>query len=115
VRAADPIEATTFVSHWLGTYQSPPASAPDPILKATAETLLRKLTQRKDGRHAAACYILAVMLERKRLLKIKSQIREEGRRVFVYEQPATGDVFTVEDPRLQLAQLEAVQRDVAML
>jgi hypothetical protein len=35
--------------------------------------------------------------------------------VFVYEQPKTGDIFTIADPNLRLNQLEEVQRDVAML
>ncbi len=62
-----------------------------------------------------AGYILAVMLERKRLLKVKEQLVREGKRVFVYEQPKTGDLFTILDPGLQLDQLESVQRDVAAL
>ena len=55
------------------------------------------------------------MLERKRLLKIKEQIVKDGQRVFIYEQPATGDLFTIIDPNLQLKQLEQVQHDVAAL
>jgi hypothetical protein len=55
------------------------------------------------------------MLERKRLLKVKEQIVRDGARVFIYEQPKTGDVFTVRDPNLQLDQLEDVQRQVADL
>ena len=39
------------------------------------------------------------MLERKRLLKVKEQLVRDGQRVFIYEQPATGDVFTIIDPR----------------
>ena len=39
----------------------------------------------------------------------------DGKRVFIYEQPRTGDVFTIIDPALQLNQLEQVQRDVAAL
>ncbi|MDB6108857.1 MAG: hypothetical protein JWR69_607, partial [Pedosphaera sp.] len=39
----------------------------------------------------------------------------EGRRVFVYEHPKSGDIFTIVDPDLQLNQLEEVQRDVANL
>jgi hypothetical protein len=35
--------------------------------------------------------------------------------VFIYEQPRTGDVFTITDPALRLDQLEEVQRDVAAL
>jgi hypothetical protein len=55
------------------------------------------------------------MLERKRLLKVKEQLVRDGQRVFIYEQPATGDVFTIIDPALQLNQLEQVQHDVAAL
>jgi hypothetical protein len=55
------------------------------------------------------------MLERKRILKVKEQIVRDGQRVFIYEQPKTGDIFTIADPNLRLDQLEEVQRDVAML
>jgi hypothetical protein len=55
------------------------------------------------------------MLERKRILKVKEQIVRDGQRVFIYEQPKTGDIFTIADPNLHLDQLEEVQRDVAML
>ena len=55
------------------------------------------------------------MLERKRLLKVKEQLVRDGHRVFIYEHPKTGDIFTIVDPALQLNQLEQVQRDVAAL
>jgi len=103
-----------FVSYWQGVYVAPPAQV-DAIKKETAESLLRKLIELNDPRYIPAGYILAVMLERKRLLKVKEQLVRDGRRVFIYEQPATGDVFTIIDPALQLNQLEQVQRDVAAL
>jgi len=104
-----------FVSYWQGVYEAPPAAAPDAFQKENAESLLRKLVELNDPRYAAAGYILAVMLERKRILKVKEQLVQDGRRTFVYEQPKTGDVFTIPDPNLQLSQLEQVQRDVASL
>ena len=36
-------------------------------------------------------------------------------RVFVYEHPKSGDIFTITDPDLQLNQLDDVQRDVSEL
>src|SRR5688572_20461215 len=104
-----------FISHWQGTYEAPPAAAPEPIKKENAESLLRKLIEINDPKHIPATFILAVMLERKRLLKVKEQVVNEGKRIFIYEQPGTGDVFTIPDPNLQLNQLEEVQRDVAAL
>ncbi len=103
-----------FISCWQGEYAAPPPPT-EVIQKESAETLLRKLVELNDPKHAAASFILAVMLERKRLLKVKEQIKVDGRRIFVYEQPKTGDVFTIPDPDLQLNQLEEVQRDVAQL
>lgn len=103
-----------FISCWQGEYQAPPPPT-EVIQKESAETLLRKLIELNDPKFGAASFILAVMLERKRILKVKEQIRSEGKRIFVYEQPKTGDVFTIPDPNLQLNQLEEVQRDVGHL
>jgi hypothetical protein len=104
-----------FVSYWQGTYVTPPPAPPEPIAKDTAEALLRKLVELNNPQYRAACFILAVMLERKRILKVQSQGMREGQRVFVYEHPKTGDVFTIVDANLQLDQLDQVQRDVASL
>jgi hypothetical protein len=112
--AGDAAARPGYISHWQGTFEVPPPQ-PELIRRETAETLLHKLLELNDPSHLAAQYILAVMLERKRLLKVKDQIRRDGQRVFVYEHPRTGDVFTIVDPELNLDQLEAVQRDVARL
>jgi hypothetical protein len=103
-----------FISQWHGIFEVPPPVT-EVIQKDTAETLLRKLVEQNDPKFAPAAYILAVMLERKRILKVKEELQRDGRRVFIYEQPKTGDVFTIADPNLHLSQLEQVQRDVAQL
>jgi hypothetical protein len=103
-----------LISRWQGTYEKA-APAVEVIQKENAETLLKKLIELNDPRYIPAGFILAVMLERKRILKVKEQIVREGKRTFIYEQPKTGDVFTITDPDLHLNQLESVQRDVAHL
>ena len=113
--AGDATRRSGFISHWQGIYEAPPAHPVEAIQKETAETVLRKLIERNEPRYAPAAYILAVMLERKRILKVKEQIQRDGQRIFIYEQPKTGDIFTIADPDLHLDQLEAVQRDVAQL
>jgi len=114
-QAGDPRTRDGFISQWHGIYETPPAQPVDAIQKETAETILRKLIEQNEPRYAPAAYILAVMLERKRILKVKDQIQRDGQRLFVYEQPKTGDIFTIADPNLHLDQLEQVQRDVADL
>lgn len=108
-------ERKGFVSHWQGVFSVPPPPPPDPIQRDNAESLLRRLIERNDPRWQPASFILAVMLERKRILRIREQFRQRGRRTFVYELPRSGDVFVIQDPDLQLHQLEQVQHDVARL
>ena len=107
-------ERKGFISHWQTVFMAP-APVVEPIQKDTAETLLRKLIEQNDPQHAPAGFILAVMLERKRILKVKEQLVRDGQRLFIYEHPKTGDVFSIADPNLRLDQLEQVQRDVAQL
>ena len=109
-------EKKGFVSHWQTTYKAPPPKEPDPIQKENAESLLRKLVEANEPKYEAARYILAVMLERKRQLKIRDELKgESGERVFIYEFPKSGDSFMIIDPELQMDQLEEVQREVADL
>ena len=104
-----------FISRWQGTYESPPPEPPEAIQKDNAEGLLRKLMGTEDVRWREASYILAVMLERKRVLKVKEQIKDETGRIFVYELAKTGDIFTIPDPGLKMEELEQVQIEVAAL
>lgn len=109
------VDKKGFISHWQSVYTPPPSAPPDAIQKDTAETLLRKLVEQNSPEHAGARFILAVMLERKRILKVKTQLNENGTRVFIYEHARSGDLFSIADPKLELNHLEQVQKDVAQL
>jgi hypothetical protein len=101
-------------SFWKSRYEPAPAAPPEPLAKETAEQLFRRWLS-SDNAPANTCYVLAVMLERKRVLKqIKSQNAGNGR-VLIYEHGATGDVFIVRDPQLRLDEVESVQHEVASL
>ena len=98
-------------SFWRSRFEPTPVAPPEPLGKATAEELFRKLISSAEA-PANACFVLAVMLERKRILKqIKTENRDNDR-ILVYEQPSTGDVFLVRDPQLKLGDLETVQAEV---
>ncbi len=101
-------------SFWKARYEPAPEAPPETLGKETAEQLFRRLVAAKNA-PANACYVLAVMLERKRVLKqVKSEEVKDGR-VLVYEHAATGDVFIVSDPKLRLDEIESVQNEVANL
>jgi hypothetical protein len=101
-------------SFWKSRYEPLPEPAPEPLAKENAEQLFRRLIA-SENPPANACYVLAAMLERKRVLKqIKTENAEKGR-LLIYEHGATGDVFIVPDPGLRLDELEHVQNEVAQL
>ena len=101
-------------SFWKARYEPAPAAPPEPLGKENAEELFRRLVA-SENPPANACYVLAVMLERKRMLKqIKTEDSGNGR-VLIYEHVATGDVFIVPDPKLRLDEIESVQNEVAAL
>ena len=102
-------------SFWKSRYEPPPAAPPEPLAKESAEDLLRRLLAQNDPINANACYVLAVMLERKRVLKQIKTEQTEDRPVLVYEHAKTGDVFIVPEVRLRLDELEHVQEEVSQL
>lgn len=102
-------------SFWRARFEPPPAAPPDPLPKENAEELFRRLVTTADHKNANACYVLAAMLERKKILKqIETENNDKGR-VLIYEHVKTGDVFVVPDPQLRLDQLGGVQAEVAQL
>ncbi len=105
----------TPFSSWKSKYEVPPPPAPEALGKQTAEDLLRRFMEEPGDQHANVRYILALMLERKRLLKPIETKEEEGNRLLIYEHRASGEVFVIPDPRLRLDQIESVQMEVAAL
>ena len=102
-------------SMWRAKYEPPPPPTPEAIGKQTAEDLLRRYMEEQSPQHAAARYLLAAMLERKKLLKEVEARRGEAAVTRIYEHTKTGEVFVIPDPQLRLDQLEQVQQEVAAL
>ena len=102
-------------SFWKTRYEPAPPEPPEPLEKETAEEILRRLLTENNPSNANACYVLAIMLERKRVLKqIKTQETEE-KPVLIYEHTKTGDVFIVPDVQLRLDEIDQVQTEVTAL
>jgi hypothetical protein len=102
-------------SFWKTRYEPPPAAPPETLAKESAEELLRRLLAQNDPANANACYVLAVMLERKRVLKQVKSDRTDDRPVLIYEHAKNGDVFIVSDVQLRLDEIGHVQEEVSRL
>lgn len=101
-------------SFWKSRYEPPPPAPPEPLAKENAEALLRRLLTENNPAHRNACFVLAAMLERKRLLKPVAHENGDGS-VSVYEHAKTGEVFLVPNVQLKLDELDQVQAEVAAL
>lgn len=107
---------TTPYSLWQGVFRAPAPKAEEAVKKETAESLLRRLMEDDGDAKQNAIYILAVMLERKKILQEREvQWDGTGTKILVYEHRKTGETFLVRDPGLRLDQLEPVQEEVVTL
>jgi hypothetical protein len=101
-------------SFWKSTYKAPvleekKAEGED----ASVEAMLRRFITEDDPATENARYILALMLERKKIL-IHADTKEAGTHTLMfYEHAGNGEVFIVADPHLRLDEVENVQREVA--
>jgi hypothetical protein len=102
------------VSVWKSVYRAPPPLPEEPVKKETVESLLRDLMESENPSQERVIYILAVMLERKRVLVERVVNRaDDGKITRLFEHRKTGESFLIPDPELKLSEIEEVQREVA--
>ena len=104
-------------SQWDGVYLAPvKETKEEPLKKEDAGELLRQLVTLDDPAMKNVVYVLAVMLERSRILVERdSKLQPDGTIRRVYEDRKQGDTFVILDPRLRLDNIEEVQRQVVAL
>ena len=103
-------------SFWRSKFEPSPPAPPEPLEKQTAEDLLRRYMAEESAQYANARYILALMLERKRLLKeVETRKTDDGKLQRIYEHTKTAEVFIIPDPQLRLDQIAGVQAEIAAL
>jgi len=106
-----PEEPVPF-SFWRSKFEMPPPPPPEPLAKQDAESTLRRLIEENADTTKNARYILALMLERKRILKPMESTEAD---ILIYERAQTGETFLIPNPHLSLDQVPEVQREVSAL
>lgn len=99
-------------SFWRSKYEPPPPPPPEALKKDDAEGLLRTMIAGRRPEHENARFILALMLERKKVLR---PMESQDSDLLVYEHAKTGEVLTLTNPNLGLDRIPEVQREVAAL
>ncbi len=103
-------------SFWRTTFAAPTNNdAQQAAEKLSAEEILRRLVEEDEDHTENTRFILAVMLERQKLLRETDSQRTPNGILRVYEQRKTGEIYIVKDPDIPLSQVEAVQNEVIIL
>ncbi|MGE9268448.1 MAG: hypothetical protein ACQKBY_10150 [Verrucomicrobiales bacterium] len=111
-RAAD--EPAPF-SHWLSTYEKPVPEEKTQLASDDPESLLRRLIEEERAESENTRYILALMLERKKILKETDTQSLPSGLLRVYEHRKSGETFLIKDPGIPLADVARVQAEVTAL
>jgi hypothetical protein len=99
-------------SFWRSKYEPPAPPPAEPLPRDDAEGLLRRLIQENDPAYSNVRYILALMLERKRVIRPLESSDDD---MLVYEHLATGETFVLANPKLSFERIPEVQREVSAL
>jgi len=100
--------------YWQTKFRLPPPKKEEPFKEENAEEFLRDFVEKNDPEAVTTVFILAVMLERKRILIERGVQRDpDGKPVRIYEHKDSGETFFIVDPELALDQIAEVQMEVA--
>ncbi|MEI6492154.1 MAG: hypothetical protein WCO94_06375 [Verrucomicrobiota bacterium] len=99
-------------SFWRSKYEPPEPPRLEPLPRDDAESLLRRLVAENNPAYSNVRFILALMLERKRILR---PVESRDDDMLVYEHAATGETIVLANPRLNFDQIPAVQKEVSAL
>lgn len=102
-------------SFWTAAYQAPVSEEKPQMNKENPEDLLRRLVEEDEDHTENVRYILAVMLERQKLLRETDTQRLPTGILRVYEHRKNGDVYIIKDPNIPLSKVDQVQAEIILL
>jgi hypothetical protein len=109
-------DAETPFSFWRSVFKPRHVEEKVEIVdKENPETLLKRLVEEDEAHTENVRYILAVMLERKKLLVETDAQQTPTGLLRIYEHRKTGDVYIVKDPQIPLSEVDTVQDEVHAL
>ena len=102
-------------SQWKTVYKAPVSQERVEVTKESPIDLLRRMVDEDEEHTEKVRFILAVMLERQKVLVEKDTQTVPSGILRVYEHRKEGDVFLIRDPNVALDQVESVQQEVLEL
>ena len=105
-------EEETPFSSWKTRFEPPGGGQAPPPEKEDPEEILRRLVEEDADHTENTRYILAVMLERRKILVETDTQRTPSGILRIYENRKSGEVYIVKDPNVPLDQVDALQQEV---
>lgn len=102
-------------SFWRSHYKAPVKEEKTEVTPHDPESLFAKLVEEDEEHTENARFILAAMLERKKIIRETDTQQLPTGLLRIYENRKTGDVFIVKDPQIALADVESIQEEVQQL
>lgn len=104
-------------SFWQGRFKAEPEPIEENVIEEPLlKRLLKKWIDSKERLHQCFCYVLALMLERKKIFKLRPPVSNApGDEQMVYEDKETGETYILDNPKLTLAELHEIEHDLHIL
>ncbi|MEM6823225.1 MAG: hypothetical protein AAF558_14950, partial [Verrucomicrobiota bacterium] len=102
----------TPISSWKSHFKPAPPAEQELVGKQDAESELRRLLDKGAPESAKLCRLLALLLERKRMLKLREKISQGDQKLLVYEHTDTQESFMVPDVEFSLSDLDSLREEV---
>ena len=98
-------------SFWRSTFEPPsPENRRNEVVdKDDAESILRHMIEENDPETVKTRYLLALILERKKILVPIDSQDKDGQRYIIYKRRKTEEIFIVVDPNLEMQEIPAIQ------
>jgi hypothetical protein len=99
---------------WRSAFRPDPDPEQEAVAHDDAEAELRRLLQSSPPENPRLCFVLALLLERKRVLKARERLDRDGRKIVIYEHSRTQETFLVEQVEIGLEEIELLKPDLAV-
>jgi hypothetical protein len=113
---AEVLQKAEPIAHWVTKY-IPVVSEVKPEVadKESALSLLQRFIKENESHTERTRYILALMLERKKILVPTAVKETESGKILFYQHRKTQEVMMILDPELLLSEIESLQDEVSQL
>ena len=102
-------------SFWRSHYKPPVKEEQVQVTTLDPESLVVKLVEEDEDHTENARFILAAMLERKKIIRETDTQQLPTGLLRIYEHRKAGDVYIIKDPQIALSDVESIQDEVQQL